>query len=74
MAYRKSHYSGDPRWVTTRFANTCDHRNCGAAIPKDASAFYFPASKSIYCHECGEEESAEFEAARFDEDSMNAVF
>lgn len=74
MAYRKSYYSSDPRWIKARFASTCEHRNCGANIPKGADAFYFPASKSIYCHECGEEESAEFEAARWDEDNLNAVF
>ena len=63
-----TYYRGDPHWITTRYPGTC--RGCGKAIPKGASAFYYPKGKSLYCEDsCGQHESATFEEAARLEDS-----
>lgn len=72
MAYRKSYYSRDPRWLTARFPSTC--KECGETVRKGQKAFYFPATKAIFCRTCGQPHSARFEAERFDEDMMNSSF
>jgi hypothetical protein len=59
-------YSNDPRWTEARFPSVC---RCGVAIRKGARIFYFPLSKMPYCEKCGAEESAQFNASRFDEES-----
>lgn len=59
-------YSNDPRWVEARFPGKC--ARCGASIAKGARAFFYPSSRSLYCAgDCGDEASADFEAAAFDE-------
>ena len=74
MAYRRSSYNGDPRWIKARFESGCD--GCPATIAKGADAFYYPSTKSIYGDSCGcaDTHAADFEAARQDEDFMCGQF
>ena len=64
MGYR---YAGDPRWITARFRSQC--AGCGEPVAKGDRAFYFPRSRTVYGDACGcaNDQSADFEAARFDE-------
>ncbi len=73
MTYHKSSYSGDPRWTTAKYDCKCDQRNCGVDLHKGDKIFWYPAG-SVYCEECGDEHSRDFEASRFDEDNTNACF
>lgn len=69
--YRRSSYSGDPRWITVKYASKC--KKCGADLKKGADAFYYPRCKSLYCaaESCGGHCSADFESAAADEDTYN---
>ena len=68
MAYQS--YSGDPYWLTLRFAGTC--AGCGAPIPRGAEAFRFK-NKKLYGEACGcgTRESEQFEALAQDEAFYN---
>lgn len=61
-------YSNDPRWITAKFDSICCR--CKTKIAKGFDAFYYPKCKSIYCDKetCGKAESANFNAAVFDEE------
>ena len=59
-------YSRDPYWITTKRRGECV--KCKTAIAKGEQAFYYPLERKTCCKGCGEGASAEFEAARFDED------
>ncbi len=59
-------YRDDPRWLTTRYPGAC--RQCGASIPRDARAFYYPRNRALLCETCGKPAAAEFAAAAFDEE------
>jgi hypothetical protein len=62
-------YSGDPYWITARYAGRCVR--CGRTIPKGERAFYYPNGKGLYCQAalCGEQCAAEFQGATEDEDT-----
>lgn len=68
---RRRTYKGDPRWINTRFAGTCD--GCGAGIERGAVAYYYPNSRTIYGKACGCADSRcrDFEAPRQDDDFMS---
>ncbi|MGD0261500.1 MAG: hypothetical protein ABSD29_16925 [Verrucomicrobiota bacterium] len=58
-------YSGDPRWLTARFASKCP---CGKTIQRGERTFYYPRTKIALCQQpCGQKASAEFAAAAQDE-------
>ena len=63
-----THYRGDPRWITAKYAGKC-HR-CGEGIDRGSEAFYYPKGKQLYgkgCG-CGDAEWRSFESARCDEE------
>lgn len=64
-------YSNDPRWITVKFPCKC--AKCGAAIKAGQPGFYYPIGKSVYGKPCGcaDEQSRDFESARFDESVYN---
>ena len=66
MGYRRNYYSGDPRWITTKYRGTCTR--CGGEVSQGSQAYYYPTCKSIYCERCGEQASAEFNCAAQAED------
>lgn len=67
-------YANDPRWITAKFRSNCSTTTCRKLIAKGDRIFYYPSCKSVKCTECGEAASAEFEAAKADEDFMSAQF
>ncbi|MDD4118661.1 MAG: hypothetical protein PHI39_10655 [Kiritimatiellae bacterium] len=60
------HYSKDPRQITTRFSSSC--RTCGKTLPKGAQAYYFPATRQVFCLSCGETSYQQFLESAFDEE------
>ncbi len=77
-------YRQDPHWITARYPGKCN--GCARPISKDERAFYYPTGKRMYggqfdraanpictvgC-DCGEQQSAEFNAAVADEAFYNA--
>ena len=68
--YKKSSYSGDPRWLIAKFGNC---KECGINIA-GKRAFYYPAHKECFCEKCGEKHSNDFNSCRQDEDFMNSQF
>ena len=67
--YRR-HYSGDPHWITARYAGTCAKPDCGQSISPGDQAFYYPRGKALYAKPCGHADTCDrdFSAAAFDED------
>jgi len=61
-------YKNDPRWITARYPGKCTAKDCGAPIPKGASVYYYPSTKSIYCFDCGQGLKADFDASVWDEE------
>ena len=61
-------YSGDPRWITTRYTSSCN--GCETTIAKGQRAYYTPLGRKTYCEQCGTPRAAEFEGAAFDEDIL----
>lgn len=59
-------YNNDPRRLTAKFSTHC--KFCGAYINKYDEAFYWPATKTIKCTGCGEEEYQAFLASKCDEE------
>ena len=66
-------YKDDPRWITTRYAGQCSGSGCNRTIKKGERAFYRPKSRTMSCAECGEKESAEFNAAAWDEENNTCL-
>ena len=64
-------YAHDPRWITARYPATC--QQCGKPIKQGDRAFYFPNGKALFCDgpNCGQQESANFDAYTFDEAFYN---
>lgn len=60
-------YSNDPRWITAKFTSQCSH--CTKEILKGKPAYYFPASRSCHCEECGKESALKFAAQAWDEEN-----
>jgi hypothetical protein len=69
-----SFYRGDPYWTTARFTSPCSHPSCQEQVTKGQRAFYYPRTKSIYCPKHSLTASADFNAARADEDAYNRAF
>lgn len=69
-AMKKSRYSGDPYWLTAKFGNCSE---CHKPI-KGLRAFYYPNTKDIFCEECGEKHSADFQAHKQDEEFYNQQY
>lgn len=69
MSYRSRTYSGDPYWLTARFASPCSQKGCTHQIQKGELAFYYPNGKKILCQgdDCGGQAARDFEAAKADE-------
>lgn len=65
----KSHYSGDPFWMTSKYSGKC--RKCSNPINKGDNIFYYPKGKTVYCEKCGQGESAKFDSMVEDEDHYN---
>jgi len=65
----KSHYGGDPFWMTSKYSGKC--RKCSSPINKGDNIFYYPKGKTVYCEKCGQGESAKFDSMVEDEDFMN---
>ena len=53
----RTHYRGDPHWITVRYPATC--AKCGAPIAKGEEAFYYPKTKSLFGKKCGHGQEAE---------------
>lgn len=66
-------YSGDPRWITTRYRGTC--ANCAAPIRRGEAAFYYPRTRDLFCNKqnCGPTEASLFYSAAADEEAWNGV-
>lgn len=64
MRYR-SRRNRDPHWITARWDGQC--AKCGGKVVKNQRAFYYPATRSLYCQTCGQQGARDFEAAAFDE-------
>ena len=62
-------YTGDPRWIITRFRSKCSA--CGNTIEHGARAYYYPKPAArIFgetCCDAAKEHEADFNAAAFDE-------
>lgn len=69
-AMKKTRYSGDPYWLTAKFGNCSE---CHKPI-KGLRAFYYPNTKDIFCEECGEKHSADFQAHKQDEEFYNQQY
>lgn len=53
MSYRRhSGRSLDPRWMTARFASTCQ---CGEPIKAGDRIFYYPIGRKAVCESCGKQ-------------------
>lgn len=65
-------YKNDPKWLLARFNGKC--RKCNKPVKKGDSIFYYPSTKSVYCKECGNQESASFECMKQDEDFYNSRY
>ena len=59
--------NNDPRWITVRYACECAVSTCKKLIARGDSAFYYPATRRMLCHSCGDDASREFNAHAFDE-------
>lgn len=57
--------SGDPYWLTAKYAGTC--AGCGAPIAKGSRAFCWPKGKRIECATCGDASDRRFLAEVQDE-------
>ncbi len=64
-------YRDDPRWITTRYPGEC--ATCRRKIKKGERAFYHPKGRKMACESCGEQQSAEFEAAASDENNNTCL-
>lgn len=63
-------YSRDPYWITMRYAGKC--AGCGVAIRKGYQAYYYPATRKMYClGSCGQAAQADFAAHAQDEEVYN---
>lgn len=64
----------DPFWMFARFASECP--KCHGKIKKGDSIFYYPLTRSVLCkgENCGAQASRDFQAAKFDEEQMQAQF
>jgi hypothetical protein len=75
-------FRNDPRWITAKYPASCAHQTkrdlgstlCNMPIPRGARAFYFPATRSIYCAACGEGAARDFQAFAFDDDLTAAGY
>jgi hypothetical protein len=60
------HYKNDPRKITARFTSSCG--TCNKRIAKGTEVYYFPASKMVFCLDCGEASYNAFLASAADEE------
>jgi len=60
-------YKNDPYWLTAKFGNC---KECHKPL-KGERAFYYPLKKEIFCKDCGQKHSADFESCKFDEFMYN---
>ena len=60
------HYENDPREIKVRFPGTC--ATCGARLTKGANAYYFPATRKLYCLSCGDSSYRSFLQSAADEE------
>lgn len=65
--FRSSSYSGDPRWITAKYAGT-DAK--GRSFKKGEEVLYYPNGKKIYSGPEAEKMWREFQSAKGDEMSM----
>ena len=61
------HYRGDPFWIRAKFG-IC--KKCHIDI-KGKRALYWPATKTILCEKCGNQEWQDFLSEAHDEDVYN---
>ena len=66
-------YTGDPYWMTVKYRTTCS--KCGKTIERGQDGFRFK-SGDIFCDgpNCGQRESASFNAAAEDEAFMTGNY
>jgi hypothetical protein len=65
-------YSKDPRWITAKYTSQC--HCCKKEIGKNKPAFYYPATKTIFCADeaCGQTASRDFAVMReYEEQQTN---
>jgi len=65
--YRSTSYSGDPRWITAKYAGTDSH---GKPFKKGEEVLYFPNGKKFYTGAEAEKAWLEFLSAKGDEEGM----
>lgn len=63
-------YWKDPYWLTARFGQ-CEE--CKTPL-RGKQAFYYPKTKTVYCEDCGDKHSRDFESCKFDEDQYNSQY
>lgn len=66
------HYSNDPRRIATHFSSSC--RTCGKILSKGTEAYYFPATKQVFCLSCGEASYQQFLESAFDEAQFQSQY
>ncbi len=68
----RSRCGQDPYWTKARFNSKCS--GCHAEIRKGKRIYYYPNDRSVFCEECGQEASQDFNGAAFDEGVYNGRF
>ena len=64
-------YKNDPIPIVAKFSTHC--KFCGAYVNKNDRAFYWPATKTLKCPDCGESDYKEFLSAKADEEVFHGV-
>ena len=61
-------YLRDPLWIIAKFNSKC---SCGNTIKRGETIFYYPATKTALCTECGESAALQFMSDACDEAVCN---
>lgn len=64
----RTYRSTRPYWLNAKFASKC---TCGKQIRKGDRIYYYPATHSAVCQDCGDKAAHELAAADFDEQVYN---
>lgn len=67
-------FAAIPHWITARYKGKCANNNCGAKLSPGDKAWYWPASRELYCQKCGHLAAIDFNQAQQDEEFMRGQF
>jgi hypothetical protein len=65
-------YKNDPRKISVRYFCRC--AICMTPLNKGAQAFYYPATKAMYCLPCGEKDYNDFISSAIDEEFYQSQY